>query len=84
MIRELDEEIGVKVRILRKLSDYEDYRADKLFGVYSGYEVEIIEGQPFCREPHKISELRYFPLNALPENIAPYTLEYIKALRTKE
>ena len=76
-IRELYEELGINVKIRRKLSEYEDYVGDNLFGIYTGYHVEIIEGQPRNNEPNKIAEVKYWPLTKLPTNIVPYTLQYL-------
>lgn len=83
VVRECDEELGIKVRITRKLSDYFDYHGETLEGIYSGYEVEIIEGEPYRREPYKIAEIKYFSLEVLPQNIAPYTLQYINDVKIK-
>jgi 8-oxo-dGTP pyrophosphatase MutT (NUDIX family) len=38
-------------------------------------------GQPTIREPHKCADLRWFPLDALPEPVVPHELEVLDALR---
>lgn len=82
-IRELSEELGIEVVIKQKISDYEDYREDQLFGRYTGFLVEITSGKPEIKEPNKIAEMKYWPLNRLPEDIAPYTLQYLNDLKQK-
>ncbi len=76
-VRELREELTIDVEIKRRLSDYKDYRKSKLFGIYTGYLVEIRQGQPRINEPNKIAEMEYWPLGQLPTNIAPYTTQYL-------
>ena len=76
VIREVREETGLDVKIIRKLLDYPYQMGDNL-RVFSGYLVERIRGTPYNADPESHSDLRYFPLNNLPENIAPYTKAYI-------
>ena len=80
-VRELHEELDIGVEVIRKISDYDDYRDGELFGKYTGFLVEIKEGEPVINEPHRISEVRYWPLDQLPGNVAPYTLQYLRDLR---
>jgi len=79
-IRELHEELGIKIRIIRKISEYHDYKNNELFGKYTGFLVTIESGEPMIKEPNKIAELKYWSLNDLPNNIAPYTTQYLKDL----
>ena len=81
VIRELKEELGIEVKIVRKLSDYEDYGGDELHGVYPGYEVSIVHGEPGIEEPNKIEEIKYFSFDELPENIAPWTKQFVDDLK---
>ena len=48
--------------------------------MYSGFLAEIIDGEPRIVDSNKISDIRYFPLNRLPENVAPYTLQYLERI----
>ncbi len=72
MIRESLEEIGVKIKpenlemihIMHRSSNNE--RID-FFLLAKNW-----EGEPTNLEPHKCDELKWFPLNNLPENIIPY------------
>jgi 8-oxo-dGTP diphosphatase len=78
VIRELYEELGIKVNVIRFLATYEDYVDEKLFGLYKGYLVEIISGEPKIMEPHKCLELKWFSLDELPKNLAPYAKKYLE------
>ena len=80
VVREVFEEVGVKVRVIQKISDYFHYQEGELFGIYSGYKVEVVSGTPFIREPDKFSELDYFLRINLPGNVTPFTLQYIRDL----
>jgi 8-oxo-dGTP diphosphatase len=40
--------------------------------------VRAWDGEPFNAEPHKCDELRWCPLDALPETIIPYVLQGIQ------
>jgi 8-oxo-dGTP diphosphatase len=85
-VRELKEEIDVEAMIVRKLGTYEDYQGgrllgkNKLFGKYTGFLVDIGQSNPKINEPDKIAEIKYWHLNRLPTNIAPYTLQYLRNL----
>jgi 8-oxo-dGTP diphosphatase len=78
VIRELQEEIGVTVGVLGRISEYQDYKGNTLIGRYTGCLVEIIDGEPHRKETEKIAEVKYFPLDNLPENLAPYTKKYLQ------
>lgn len=70
--REIFEEIGLRVKpkdlelvhIMHRKQD--DERIDYFF-IANKYSGKIIN-----KEPHKCSDLRWFPLNKLPKNIVPY------------
>jgi 8-oxo-dGTP diphosphatase len=79
-VRELSEELGIDIGITKQLGSYEDFREGKLIGIYAGFLVEINEGVPRICEPDKIGEIKYWPLNSLPENLTPYTLQYLRGL----
>ena len=80
VIREIREELGIGVKIVRKLSDYYDYKNNEIYGIYPGYEVRIVYGEPEIKEPNKIGEIRYFSLDELPINIAAWTKQFVDDL----
>ena len=79
--REFKEEVGLIVKVNKSLGRYIDRDEGKVRGFYKGFLVDLISGSLMIKEPEKLQEARYFPLNELPENLAPFTREYIKALR---
>ena len=81
VIREISEELGVTVEIIKHLGDYEEIKEGKVKSIASGYEVTIVKGIPQIMEPHKAKELRYFQIDNLPENLAPYTKLYLEKLK---
>lgn len=58
--RELLEKVGVKVEIVRKLTDYKENLPDNKQGWYTGYLVKVVEGEPKIIEKNKAENLRYF------------------------
>jgi len=80
VVRELYEELGIKVSIGRRLKDYHHYKENTHVGTFSAFLVEILEGTPTLKEPDKAAELKYFPLDNLPENLAPFTRQYIEEI----
>jgi len=80
-IREFAEELGIEVEIIKRLSTYDDYRGDVLIGKCVGFLVSIKSGTPSICEPEKIAEVKFWPLNDLPTDITPYTLQYLEDLK---
>ncbi len=74
--REVKEEAGIEAKVIKKLLDYPYQMGDNL-RVFSGYLVERVNGNPYNTDPESHSDLRYFPLNNLPDNITPYTKAHI-------
>lgn len=79
--RELREELAVEVKIVRMISAYDDYQGSELCGVYTGFLVQITKGEPVINEPDKIGEIRYWGLEQLPLDLAPYTRQYLADLK---
>ena len=77
-IRELNEELGIDVNVDYFIGTYRDYKRGSLFGIYYGFAVTIVGGEPRVMEPDKIAEVRRFPLDQLPDNLAPYTKQYYR------
>ncbi len=76
VVREFREELGVVVEVDGYISDYFDVKGEETIGQYTGFHVRIVEGVPRVMEPDKIAKVRRFPLDRLPENLAPYTRKY--------
>lgn len=76
--REAREEVGVALAeddlafsgVMHRIEDEE--RVDFFFLVRAW------SGEPFNNEPEKCSDLRWFPLDALPENTVPYVRQAIR------
>ena len=78
--REHLEELGVTVRVIKEIGVYEDFKDGELIGKYHGCLVETVGGYPVIKEPDKIAAVKRFPLNSLPEDLAPYTRQYLADL----
>lgn len=85
-VREAREEVGVQIPVsaLKPLTtlhrrqgsaDPVEQRVDFFFECWSWV------GAPAIREPVKTAELRWFPLDALPEPIPPHELHVLESLR---
>ncbi|MFC1625669.1 NUDIX domain-containing protein [Patescibacteria group bacterium] len=83
MIREAEEEIGVRVNasdlecvhIMMRIRDVDSERVD-LFFVASKW-----EGEPQNTEPEKCSRMDWFPIEELPDNTIPYIKEALQHWR---
>lgn len=82
-VREVFEETGVAVKVVKKIVDYEDYREGTLRGLYTGFLVKIVSGVPSCKDSEKIADIRYFPLEKLPSDLAPFTKKYLGSLSSE-
>lgn len=75
MIREVKEEIGVKVNpkdleiatVCHSYSSHNDQEFIQFYAICKKWPGAIING-----EPDKCGELKFFPINSLPENMVPY------------
>jgi len=81
-IREVMEETGLKTKPIKHIHNYEDSEGDKIIGIYAGFLMELISGTHSIKEPNKVSEIKFFDINNLPENITPYTKKYLDVLFT--
>lgn len=71
--REAQEEIGITIKPEdATFVHFLQYIADIEY-LYSFYAVKQWRGEPEIKEPAKCDDLSWFPLDALPENIAPVT-----------
>ncbi len=64
IIREVEEELGIKIEILRLAGISEEQYGDE-FWVFIFYEARIISGTPRIREPGKILEIEWIDRNQL-------------------
>lgn len=83
--REAEEEVGVKVnaRALR-LAHFQHNltEGDQWNGVY--FAATEWQGEPMVQEPHKHSEVKWVPINNLPENTIPYVKQAIEGYRNNQ
>lgn len=82
--REVKEEVGIIVKVLRVLDATTNYYPAKgTQWVALGYLAKPVSGEPQNLEPDKADEVKWFPLGALPKNISNYTknaiLAYLKS-----
>ena len=72
--REVEEETGIKVKVLRflEITQIIDKENNKHW-IALGFLAKHIEGEPKNLEPEKHDDIKWFPLNQLPENINSYT-----------
>jgi 8-oxo-dGTP diphosphatase len=82
MIREAGEEAEIKVtkqdlipiRVLHRKSDDQEY-------IDFFFLAEKWEGTPSIQEPGKCDDMRWFPVNQLPENTLPYIKDIIETYK---
>ena len=80
--REIFEETGVKVKIIRPLEFTENLSEDKSsHWIALGYLAKYVSGTPSNKEPSKHDEVRWFPLNKLPDNLTSYTKNSLHAYK---
>ena len=58
-IRELKEELGVKVKLIGKAGEAKFAQADRRFH-YTWFQAEVMSGTPTIKEPQTFRESRYF------------------------
>jgi len=85
--REVEEETGIKVKVVRPLEFTEVIDGDNggKHWVALGYLARHVSGEPVNREPDKHEDIRWFPLEGLPENLTSYTRNAINVfLKTRQ
>lgn len=70
--REVIEEIGVDIGEL-EFQDFVQMPNEGSHWIGFSYTGKIISGEPKNLEPDKCDEIRWFPLDELPDNLAEYT-----------
>lgn len=87
IVREVEEEIGVKVRIVTLLGITNHIiKEEKRHWVSPAFLTKIISGEPGNKEPHSHEEMRWFPLNCIPGNSTITTkaaIEFYKSYKSK-
>jgi 8-oxo-dGTP diphosphatase len=81
-IREVEEELGVKVEIVRLLGDKE-FSEDDFTMHYTWYAASILSGAPQIMEPHTFDDMRYFSpeeLRTIFQNLSPNTQNFLNEL----
>lgn len=77
--REVKEEAGIIVKAVRRLDYTETISDDKTtHWVALGYLAEHVSGEPVNVEPDKHDEIKWFPLDDLPDSLADYTKNSIE------
>ena len=77
VVREVEEETGVKIQVLKHLEITQNIEEDKHW-IAHGYLARHLSGEPKNMEPTKHDEIRWFPVNELPEKINNYTKKSIE------
>ncbi|HUD10461.1 MAG TPA: NUDIX domain-containing protein [Candidatus Saccharimonadales bacterium] len=82
-IREIEEELGVRVTI-EKLLGKKDFREDDRIMQYNWYSAKIIHGKPKIMEPETFDGLRYFSpveMRKLFDELSPNAQNFINFLK---
>ena len=80
LIREVEEELGIKVSIVRLLRVTNHIlQSEKQHWVSPAFLVRHISGDPINKEPESHSDIRWFPIKSLPENVTMTTSLAIKS-----
>jgi 8-oxo-dGTP diphosphatase len=82
VVREIKEELGIDIEVVKFLS-YTDHRpADgNQHWISLNFITKIISGEPTNLEPEKCEEIRWFDLHNLPEELTQTTKEPIATFR---
>lgn len=86
MIREADEELGIKLKkenlkIVHVVHSKQRDGANESMGFF--LEATEWEGEPQNMEPHKHDDVAWFSINSLPQNIFPRLIHVIKMMDEK-
>ena len=80
IVREIAEEVGVKIALLRSLGVVQMIGLDDQHWVAPIYLAEVVAGEPENREPGKHKAMVWAPLDAPPSPLAVAAREAIAAL----
>lgn len=77
--REVEEEVGIKVKVIEPLEFTEVIEDDRSkHWIALGFLAKHVSGTPTIKEPHKHTDIGWFPINNIPENTAIYTRNSVK------
>jgi ADP-ribose pyrophosphatase YjhB (NUDIX family) len=82
VVREVREEVGVEIAIVRALGVTQMIGVDDQHWVSPVYLARIESGEPRNREPEKLEAVAWFPLDAPPQPLALAAREAIAAIGT--
>jgi mutator protein MutT len=83
VIREMEEELGIKVEIKKLLGLTSHILTEnKEHWLAPAYLVKIVEGIPKNMEPEKHEEIQWFSLNNLPKNLTITTVKAVEYLKS--
>ncbi|HOX41144.1 MAG TPA: NUDIX domain-containing protein [bacterium] len=82
--RELKEEAGIDIEVIRQLDYTDDLKTED--GIHKhwvtlGFLGKIVGGEPKNMEPDKHTEIGWFPLDQVPDNLTIYTKRSIDFLK---
>lgn len=77
--RELKEELGISPTSMRQFGAFNTMFIPASHHVQIAFIVETFNGTPVNNEPERCGEIRFFPLDALPEPIFASSLPIIRA-----
>lgn len=85
LVREADEELGIKLKREHLNVVHVVHRKNGLGQEMIGFFIEATawEGDPYNREPHKCDDLAWFELDQLPDNCQP-TFKHVLAMLNKK
>jgi mutator protein MutT len=80
--REVREEVGVTVDPARLEFAHVMHRAPERVGLF--FAAKEWTGEPYNAEPHKCSEIGWFPLDGLPADMVAYPAEALRGIRRRQ
>lgn len=85
LVREVKEETNINIKVVRQLEFTENITENnKKHWIALGYLAEHISGKPNNNEPDKHDDLKWFPIDNLPENISSYTRNSVEIFLKKK
>ncbi len=84
MVREAKEEAGVAIQLadLQFVHVMQQYENAEYFDFY--FTADTWEGEPTNCEPDKCDDIRWFPLDELPENLVPNVKQALEKYKSNE